>query len=265
MKWYEIIAQIVGLGFWTWFGLVFLGGGITAGIILFPLGVLPIIFIGGGILYFIVDDFYQKKIGCNIGGGITEFPLEASMCLNGKNNNKIGFSDDGRSLVLDIETRGCIDLSTPTNLKMYLKEVKGSTANVNLDWVDKYIIETVRENKESKMIRVVVSIPDDVVLTDKYINHEIENIGCVFVLGGHGNDIRYLGHPQGERRTERKDGMLLVYIHRLQIVPGFLFEKQKTMSEKQITRNIKNRLWNRVDVKCISLDEDNYCGVILDV
>lgn len=87
----------------------------------------------------------------------------------------------------------------------------------------------------------------------------------VFVLGGHGNDIRYLGHPQGERRTERKDGMLLVYIHRLQIVPGFLFEKQKTMSEKQITRNIKNRLWNRVDVKCISLDEDNFCGVILDV
>lgn len=226
---------------------------------------MPILFFVGVILYFYADDLYQKNVGSKVSSGITEFPLEASMCLYGTNENKINFSEDGSSVVLTIETPSYINLDTPANVREYLKEKMRGIDSVDLNWVDQYTITAISENEEVGSHQIVVSIPDEVVLTDKYINHEIKNVGRVFKRNNAGNSIRWLLYPQGERRTERKDGRLFVYIDRLQIVPGILDEKQKIMSEKQITRNIKNRLWNRVDVKCISLDEKTYCGEILGV
>jgi len=58
---------------------------------------------------------------------------------------------------------------------------------------------------------------------------------------------------------------LLVYVDRKQTVPSFINTKQRAMSEKQITRNIKNRMLNRVDVMCLSIDKNTYCGEIRDI
>jgi hypothetical protein len=134
-----------------------------------------------------------------------------------------------------------------------------------MDLVDHYIITDLKNNIEAGTRQITISIPDEVVLTDQYIDHEIQSVGRVFIRNHAGNSIRWLHYPQGERKCIRKEGRLFVYIDRLQIVPGFFDGKQTMMSVNQITRNIKNRLWNRVDVKCISMDERTYCGEILGV
>ncbi len=234
-------------------------------ILILPFGLLPILFIVGWVLFSSAEDGLQKSVGSKIRTGITEYPLEVSMALYGTNENKITFSEDGRSVILTVESPGYINLDTPSNVKEYLKEGMRHSDSVNLDWVNQYTITAISEDKEAGTHQIVVSIPDEVVLTDQYIEHEINNVGRVFKRNSAGNSIRWLLYPQGERRVERKDGRLFVYIDRLQIVPGILDEKQKIMSEKQITRNIKNRLWNRVDVRCVSLDERVYCGEILGV
>ncbi|MDN3552194.1 hypothetical protein QWY74_01710 [Halomonas almeriensis] len=233
--------------------------------LIFPFGLLPILFIVGWVLFSSAEDELQKSVGSKIRAGITEYPLEVSMALYGTNENKISFSEDGKSVILIVESPRYINLDTPANVREYLKESMPHSESVNMDWVNQYAITAISENKEARTHQIVVSIPDEIVLTDKYIEHEITNVGRVFKRNDAGNSIRWLLYTQGERRVERKDGRLFVYIDRLQIAPGILDEKQKIMSEKQITRSIKNRLWNRVDVRCISLDERVYCGEILGV
>jgi hypothetical protein len=224
-------------------------------ILILPFGIFPIIFIIGWLLFFSAEEGLQKSIGSKIRSGITEYPLEASMCLYGANENKIAFTDDGKSVVLTVESPSHMSIDSPAEIKEFLKEQMRHQDSVNPDWVDDYTVTDISENKEARTHRIVISIPDEIVLSDQYIDHEIKNVGRVFKRNNAGNSIRWLLYPQGERKTVRKDGRLFVYIDRLQIAPGILDEKQKIMSEKQITRNIKNRLWNRVDVKCISLDK----------
>ena len=136
-----------------------------------------------------------------------------------------------------------------------------------MDWVNHYNITKIGKNKETGKQQIIISMPDEVVLTDQYIDHEIQNIGRVFTRNAGAVAQRWLLWSHGERKTMREHGRLLVYIERIQLVPGIFqdFGKEKIMSEKQITRNIKNRLWNRVDVKCISITESTYCGEILGV
>lgn len=91
-------------------------------------------------------------------------------------------------------------------------------------------------------------------------------MGRVFKRNTAGNSVRWLLGSPGERKIIRIDGRLFVYIDRIQMVQGIVDDtKEIIMSEKQITRNIKNRLWNRVDVKCISIDENTYFGKIIGV
>ena len=102
-------------------------------------------------------------------------------------------------------------------------------------------------------------MPDEIVLTRDYIEHEIKNIGNVFKRNDQGNNCRYLLGALGEHEIVKMDDRLLAYIERRQRVQSFFGEKDITMSKKQITQNIKNRLWNRVDVKCISIDKKTCC------
>jgi hypothetical protein len=263
MKWYELLASIISVGLWSWISIILFGGAVGTTIIFFPLGALPILFIMGFILYFWADDTFQKVVGSKVRSGITEFPLEVSMCLYGENENKIAFTCDGRSVILTVESPSYSNIDSPAGVKEFLKGKVRHQDGVNLEWIDGYTVTDISENKDARTHQIVISIPDEIVLSDQYIDHQIQNVGRVFKRNYAGNSMRWLLYPQGERKTVRKDGRLFVYIDRLQLVPGFLNEKEKIMSEKQITRNIKNRLWNRVDVKCISLDEKTYCGEIL--
>jgi len=262
MKWYELLASIVSIGFWGLFGLIVFGGAAGLTLVVFPFGLLPFVFIIGWVLFSSAEESFQFAIGSRIRSGITEYPLEVSMCLYGENENKIAFSDDGRSVILTVEKPNFMDIENLAGFQEYLKEHLRDNHSVNLDWVDHFTCTSISEDKDAGVYQLVISIPDEVVLTDQYIDHEIQNIGRVFKRNNAGNSQRWLLYRQGDRRIMRKGGKLFVYIDRLQLVPGIFDEKQKIMSERQITRNIKNRLWNRVDVKCISIDQKTYCGEI---
>lgn len=133
-----------------------------------------------------------------------------------------------------------------------------------ISWIDSLQITGINEDRETATYDIAISMPDDVLLTDEYIAYEISNIGRVF-RGNHINSHRHLLPSPGEKSIERRNGRLLVYVDRKQTVPSFINTKQRVMSEKQITRNIKNRMLNRVDVMCLSIDKNTYCGEIRDI
>lgn len=235
-------------------------------LILLPLGLLPIVFIVFWAVFHSAEDGLQKSVGSKIRAGITEYPTDVSMMLSGTNKNEIKFSEDGRSVVLTIESPSYISLDSTANVRKHFNEMfmHEGCGRGYPDMEDKYTIDDIVEDKEAGTHQIVISLPDEVVLTDDYIEHEIKNVGCVFERNS-GNSHRHLLYSQINRRIERKGGKLLVFIDRLQVVPGILNHKQVFMSEKQITRNIENRLWNRVKVNCISIGEREYCGEILGV
>ena len=229
-----------------------------------PFGLWPVFLFAGFVLFVVVRNRYVKGIGSKHRGGITEYPSEVSMVLYGTDANNIAFSDDGKNVVLTIESPGYMSLNSSAEVKEFLTETIRLLDGVDRNWVNHYIVTSIIENKENGTHQIVISIPDEVVLTDQYIDHEIQNLGRVFTSRTP-HEVRTLLWPQGQRKTLREDGRLFVYIDRLQAVPGFFSIETVVMSEKQITRNIKNRLWNRVEVKCISIDEKTYCGEILGV
>lgn len=265
MKWYELLASFFGIGFWAWIGLLFFGGAVGTTIAIFPLGGLFILFFVGSALYIWADEIFQKIVGGKLGSGITEYPLEVSMCLYGENENELSFVEDGRSVILTVKSPVYMNIDSPAEVREFLKEQIRNQDSVNLNWIDDYNITNICKDSETGTHKIVISMPDEIVLSDQYIDHEMKNIGRVFKRNNAGNSIRWLLCTQGKRKTERKDGRLFVYIDRLQVVPGVFEEKKKIMSERQITRNIKNRLWNKVDVKCINIDEKTYYGEILGV
>ena len=231
-------------------------------ILILPFGLLPLLFVVGWVFYTTAEEGLQRRIGQKVRAGITEFPTEVSMFLYGENDNKISFSGDGTSVVLTIGTP-YFGLGTTDKVKEHLRDIIRFKDGLSKEWVDQYIVKSIVEDRISRTTQISISIPDDVVFSEKYITHEIQNLGRVFKRNCTGNSIRWMLCVQGDRRVERKDKKLLVYISRLQLVPGLLDEKLIIMSEKQITRNIKNRLWNRVDVRCIHLDDETYCAEIV--
>lgn len=266
MKLSDALGVVAGLGYLLWAMYILIGGMVAAaGVIFFPYGALPVIFFTGVLIYYKSDDIFQKFAGSNLRRGITEYPLEASMHLYGDNENKISFTKDGQHIELISQRPSYIDFGTPEGVKEYLKEKSRGLEGANPDWIDSYIISPISVNEKTGELAVIISMPDEIVLSEKYIEHEIKSVGRIFVRNLAGNSIRWLQQSQGERRLERKNGRLFVYVDRKQVVPGFLHSKLIIMSKNQITRNIRGRLWNRVNVKFISLDENIYCGELLDV
>jgi hypothetical protein len=236
-------------------------------LLILPFGLLPVFFVIAFLFFTKADEGVQKNIGSKIRAGITEYPTEVSLLLYGENEHKIEFTDDGKSIILTINSpkyNGISDISDAASIKKYLKLVDRGQDRFEPDLFDCLVIEAIVKNEETGIHRVTVTLPDEIVRSEKYVEHEIFNVGRVFKRNN-GNSIRWLLHSNGERRISKKDGRMFVYIDRLQVVPGFLDEKAIIMSERQITRNIKNRLWNRLDVKCISIDEKTYCGEIIGI
>lgn len=62
MKWLQLLASLIGLGFWGWLGLAVLGTTGTSAIIFFPLGIFPFIIAIGFVLLLTADDKLQKKL-----------------------------------------------------------------------------------------------------------------------------------------------------------------------------------------------------------
>jgi len=232
-------------------------------LLILPLGLIPLYFLGAYLFSIFIRNSVEVNYGRKKGKGITEYPSEVSVLLEGTNENSISFTEDGRSVVVTTNSK-YEWISDATSLKEYIEDImRRRSAHDDIEFVDFLIIEAITRDGESGNLRLTISIPDEVMRSKKYIEHEISNLGRVFVRNS-SNDVRWLIHPQGgERRVTEKDGKILVYINRVQLVPGFFHEKTIFMSERQITRNIKNRLWNRLDVKCISIDDHTYCGEIL--
>lgn len=266
MKWYKFLASIIGIGFWGWLAIAVFGITSTHAIIVFPLGGLPIVIGIGYLLFIYLQNTLQKNIGSKIRDGITEYPLEISMCLYGENDDKISFSEDGKSVILTVKSPQYKDIDKPIDAKDFLLEKIYYLENLNLKWFEKYIISDISKNSEDSTHKITVSVPDEVVLSEQYIEHEIKNLGRVFKRNDGGNNIRWLlNYHMGERKIIRRDGKLIVFIERSQFVPSVFGEKEIIMSKNQIIRNIKNRLWNRVDVKCITIDDKTFCGEIVGV
>lgn len=266
MKIRDIFIVLAGISYYLWAALALLGGiAAAASVIIFPYGALPVLLFAGILLYYKLDDTFQKVAASKLRSGITEYPLEASMHLEGDNENKISFTKDGKSIELTTMTPSYIDFETPNGIRNYLKDKLKHLNSANPEWVDYYIVSTTSINKKTGELTATITMPDNIVLSKQYIEHEIKNVGRVFKRNYRGNSIRWLQPVQGERKLLMKNGRLLVYIDRKQIVPSFFDSKVVVMSERQITRNIKNRLWNRADIKCISINNDTYCGEIVNI
>lgn len=113
--------------------------------------------------------------------------------------------------------------------------------------------------------RITLSLDDDLVKSEAYIGNEISYLGRVRMSNSTTNGARYLGsRPKDIHCVRDVDGRLLITIPRRQHVQGFLdSDKEITMSKNQITRIIRNRLWGRVHVRCLSIDANAYYGQIV--
>lgn len=245
-------------------------------ILVLPFGLLIIYFFVSFVFFHKAKEGAEKHVGSKIRQGITEYPHLISLFLIQSEKNKIEFSGDGKSVILTIELWDIVledmnigDASSVKNhIEEYLKKLGSENVRNHPDddfhqyLFGHYIVNNITLDTQTGCHHLTVTLPDEVVCGAEYIEHEIRNLGSVLTVNS-SNHARWFTGTQGERRFFKRDGRMLVYIDRKQVVPGFIDTKSIIMSERQITRNIKNRLWNRVDVRCISIDENTYCGEII--
>lgn len=229
-----------------------------------PFGLLPLLFFFGAIVWYRASDSVEKHLASEVRSGLTEFPHDMSWVLNQWDVEDLLFSEDGRSVVVTIDRAQQRGITDEASAKMtFLGPVwHGDKDEVDSDLIGRHVISSVRFDPAHDIAKIVITLPDDVVHSRSYIEREIGNVGRVFSRNLT-NGVRWLQCPQGDRLVEHKDGRVVVHIERSQVVPGFLETKLITMSERQITRNIKNRLWNRVEVLCTGIDDKTYHGEIL--
>lgn len=232
-------------------------------LLILPLGLIPLYFLGAYLFSVFIRDGVELSYGRKRGNGITEYPSIVSVLLEGMNKNSITFSEDGRRTVVMADS-DCPWITDTASLRKYIKEImRFNSDDDGSEFVDFLVAEDITRNGESANLRLTITIADEVVCSKKYIEHELAYLGRVHTRNS-SNDMRWLLFSgSGERRCIEEDGRMLVYIDRVQLVPGLFWERSRVMSERQITRNIKNRLWNRLDVKCISIDGNTYCGEII--
>lgn len=231
-------------------------------LLILPFGVLPLVLLAAFIVWKAIEATVQGTIINDRRFGTTEFPTEVSRLLFGTNQDELAFSDDGKSVVLTIK-KAYREIPDIASAELYVKDNLYRRDDVNADWVDQLAVTHVAQTEQPRGYKLTITMPRSTVLSMNYIENEIKNLGCVFVRNTF-NKHRYLYYPQNTQRIETSNGRLLVHIHRIQLVQGFFDDsKELVMSERQITRNIRNRLWNQVDVKCISIDRQTYCGEIV--
>lgn len=231
-------------------------------LLILPFGILPLILLAAYIAWKVMEATGQRAVTNDHRFGTTEFPSEVSALLCGTNQYELAFSDDGNSVILTIPD-AYRELTDTASAEQYIKESLYQQEEVNRAWVDQLAVTSVARREQQRGYRLTITMPRSTALSMKYIENEIKNLGRVFTRNTV-NDHRWLLFPQGNRRVELCDGRVVVHVERVQLVPTFLGNwKDRVMSERQITRNIKNRLWNQVAVKCIRIDRQTYCGEIV--
>jgi hypothetical protein len=231
-------------------------------ILILPFGILPLILLAAYLVWKVLEATGQRTITDDRRFGTTEFPTEVSKLLCGMNHDELAFSADGKSVILTILDAYC-ELANSANAQRYIKDNFYGEDDVNRAWADQLTVTHVARTEQPRGYRLTITMPCSTVLSMKYIENEIKNLGRIFTRNA-SNDHRWLLFPQEARSIEVSKGRMLVRVGRVQLVPTLLGNwKDGVMSERQITRNIKNRLWNRVDVRCISIDRQTYYGEII--
>lgn len=231
-------------------------------LLILPFGILPLILLAAYLIWKVLQATGQHTITNDHRFGTTEFPTEVSTLLCGTNHNGLAFSEDGKGVILTIPDAYC-DFPDTASAQRYVKDAIYGHDDVSRDWADQLAVTQVARTEQPRGYRMAITMPRDTVLSMEYIENEIRNLGRVFTRNT-SNDHRFLLFPQDVRHVEVSNGRLLVRVGRVQLVPTFLGNwKDGVMSERQITRNIKNRLWNQVDVRCISIDRQTYSGEIV--
>lgn len=238
--------------------------------ILLPLGLLPVYFFIAYILFDKGLEKGQKAIGGRFQKGITEYPHLLSRLFN-SSTDELTYSDDGRSVILSISL-GHTDYDGKEIRDaagvMYIIEEYYSHYDQEYKYYDgickKLVIENVTRDEAASKLRIKLTLPTEIIGSDEYIENEIARVGRVFNQNSP-DSFYYLLYKPVLGRVEKKDCRTLVFVDRRQYIPSIFDTREAIMSEKQITRNIKNRLWNRFDVQCVSIDETVYCGEILSL
>lgn len=238
--------------------------------LILPFGVLPLILLAAYIVYVRTAESSDKHIGSKRRKGTDEFPLEITALWAGKRAEDLAFTSDGKAVHLTMRPIAEGHLDTP---EAVIKELSGALVDCRNhggerlfeDWLSHCRIHSTQQDPENGHYRVTLSPDDAMVKSQTYIDHEIRNLGRVMMSNSTTNKARYLTSGSiSNQCTRSDDGRLLVTINRRQQVPGFLdSRKEITMSGPQITRNLQNRLWNRVEVRCLSLDDTTYHGELV--
>ncbi|TNC80850.1 MAG: hypothetical protein C9356_12050 [Oleiphilus sp.] len=228
-----------------------------------PLGLAPIIFFLIYTGFFIGDDVNQKYVAGKFRKGKTEFPtlLNNLLCRR----CMINFDTTGTGIKLIIPTCRYEPVNSESDAREYIRK---HTNYLSFDWVDhceisnfrKAVIES-NDEKES-YVEMDLMLPTHVIAQKAYIADEMKDLGRTLVQGGHSGNHMSLLHCGGDNQVEEKAGKFQVRIDRRQEVPGIFDYRTALMSEKQITRNISNRLWNRAKVTCTAIDDRHYHGII---
>jgi len=232
-------------------------------ILILPFGILPLVLLAGYLVWKVLQATGQRTITDDRRSGATEFPTEVSTLLNGMNEDELAFSDDGKSVVLTVK-KTYRDLPDKESAEDYLKDhFRSHDDDLNSKWAAELEVLEVTPTAEDGGYRLKMRMPASTVQSMEYIENEIKNLGRVF-LRNTVNEHRWLLFALGDRHVEVVEGKLLVRIARVQLVPTFLGNwKEGVMSERQITRNIKNRLRNQVEVRSTRIDRQTYCGEIV--
>ncbi len=226
-----------------------------------PFGILLLVLLAEYIVWKMLQGTGQRMITNDRRFGETEFPTIAASLLCGLNKDELSFSEDGQRLVVTVERayRELPDIAAATE---YVQEHLRHRDEVGFEVAEQLTVSHVERAEGMGGYRLTLALPRDVVLSRGYIESEMRNLGRIFVRNLT-NEHRYLLPARGDREVEWNGGKALVRISRVQLVPTMLANwTDEVMSERQITRNIKNRLWNLVEVRCVSIDAHTYVGEI---
>lgn len=230
-------------------------------IVILPFGILPLVLLAAYIAWKMLQGTGQRLVTNDRRFGETEFPTIAASLLCGLNKDELSFSEDGQRLVVTVE-RAYRELPDAAAASQYVQEHLRHRDEAGFEAAEQLTVSHVERREGGGGYRLTLAIPRDVVLSRSYIESEMRNLGRVFIRNLT-NEHRWLLPAKGDREVEWNGSKALVRISRVQLVPTMLANwTDGVMSERQITRNIKNRLWNLVDVRCVSIDAHTYVGEI---
>lgn len=228
-------------------------------LLILPLGLLPIAIIIIILLYFKTDDFFGKYIGSRFRNGITEYPAVFSPLQCATNNTTISFDED--LILLEMDKPKYEKVESSSDAHIY---ICGLIREAENDYEQRKQLKfTIKEYIDyGDSFSLLIDIPYEMVASKDNVELEIMNLGRVVKVNDL-NNVKWLLGSQGGRTVQHIGNRTVFSIGRQQSIPTFFDTKLVTMSEKQITNNLRNRFLNKLEVKCTALDKEFYHGDII--